>query len=142
LATTTIKLEIISLARPVFKGRVASITVPGQEGELTILPKHIPLMTSLKAGEIIIRGDNGKEDYVAISSGVMVIDPKKITILVDSADMLEELDEKKIQEAKERAEKLLTEKKFADDVAFADATALLEKSLAQLKVLRRKKGRR
>lgn len=97
-------------------------------------------MTPLKAGEIVIRHNDGKEDYVAISSGVMVIDPKKITILVDSADMLEELDEKKIREAKERAEKLLTEKKFADDVAFADVSALLEKSLAQLKVLKRKKS--
>jgi F-type H+-transporting ATPase subunit epsilon len=138
--TSTIKLEIISLTRPVFNGRIASITVPGQDGQLTILPKHIPLMTPLKAGEIIIRHNDGKEDYVAISSGVMTIDPKKITILVDSADMLEELDEKKIREAKERAEKLLTEKKFADDVAFADVSALLEKSLAQLKVLKRRKG--
>jgi F-type H+-transporting ATPase subunit epsilon len=137
--TTTIKLEIISLTRPVFNGRITSVTVPGQDGQLTILPKHVPLMTPLKAGEIIIRHNDGKEDYVAISSGVMVIDPKKITILVDSADMLEELDEKKIREAKERAEKLLTEKKFADDVAFADVSGLLEKSLAQLKVLKRKK---
>ena len=138
----TIKLEIISLTRPVFNGEVASVTVPAHDGQLTILPKHISLMTSLKAGEIIIRNDGGKDDYVAISSGIMVIDPKKITILVDSADMLEELDEKKIQEAKERAEKLITEKKFADDRAFADAAALLEKSMAQLKVLKRRKTRR
>jgi F-type H+-transporting ATPase subunit epsilon len=138
----TTKLEIISLTRQVFDGEVASITVPAQDGQLTILPRHIALMTSLKPGEIIIRNIDGKDDYVAISSGIMVIDPKKITILVDSADMLEDLDEKKIQEAKDRAEKLLTERKFADDVAFADAAALLEKSMAQLKVLKRRKTRR
>lgn len=143
-----VKLEIISLTRPVFKGRVSSITVPGAEGELTILPHHIPLMTPLRAGEIIIREEIGKgqeksekEQYVAISSGFLIIDLKKITILVDSADMLEELDEKKIAEAKERAEKALTEKKFADDRSFADATALLERSIAQLRVIKKRRHR-
>lgn len=136
----TIKLDIISLTRPVYSGKITSVTVPAAEGELTILPHHLPLMTPLRAGEIIIR-EGEKEHYIAISSGFLIIDPKKITILSDSADMLEELDEEKIAEAKARAEKLLTEKKFADDRAFADATALLEKSLAQLKVVRKRKHR-
>jgi F-type H+-transporting ATPase subunit epsilon len=137
--SSTVKLEIITLTRPLYNGRIVSVTVPTTEGEITVLPNHIALMTPLKAGEIVVRHEGGKEDYVAISGGFLVVAPKKITILVDSAEMLEELDEKKIQEAKDRAEKLLTDRQFADDRAFADATAMLEKSIAQMKVLKRKK---
>lgn len=135
----TATLSIISLSRPVFSGKIRSVTVPGVEGVLTILPHHIPLMTPLKAGEIVIRHEDGKEEYLAIDSGFFIVDPKKITILAESADRLEELDEQKIAEAKERAEKLLADRKFADNRAFADATALLERSIAQLKIIRKRR---
>jgi F-type H+-transporting ATPase subunit epsilon len=134
----TFQLDIISLTKPTFSGPVNSITVPGADGELTIMAHHIPLITPLKAGEIIIRHDD-KETYMAVSSGFLVIDPGKVTVLADSADMLDELDEEKIMAAKAQAEKMLTEKQFADDRAFADTSAVLEKSIAQLKVLKRKK---
>lgn len=134
-------LDIISLTRPAFSGKVTSITVPGMDGELTILPGHIPLITPLKSGEVTIR-DSEKTTYMAISSGFLIVDKEKTTLLADSAEHLEELDEKKIEEAKERAEKLLTDKKFADDRAFADATAMLEKSVAHLKIIRRRKSHR
>lgn len=126
------------MTRPLFSAPVNSVTVPGTDGELTLLPNHIPLVTPLKAGEIIIRqGD--KETYVAISSGFLTVEPTRITILADAADLLEELDEKKIEEAKAKAEKLLTEKQFADDRSFADAAAMLERSIAQLKIVRKRR---
>jgi len=134
-----IKLDIIDFNRCTFSGPVQSVTVPGVDGELTILPNHIPFVTPLKAGEVVIRDKDNKETYLAVGGGFLTVDFKKITLLVDSAEHVHELDEKKIQEAKARAEKLLQEKKFESDRAFADATALLDRSLVQLKVLQKRK---
>jgi len=134
-----LSLEIISMYRKVFAGNAVAITVPGVEGELTILPHHIPLITPLKAGEIKIREEDGKEKFLAIGNGFLMVESDKVSILADTADLLDELTEEKILEAKQRAETALTEKKFADDRSFADATALLEQSIAQLKVLRKRK---
>lgn len=143
----SLHLDIISLSRPTFSGLVSSITVPGSEGELTILPHHIPLITPLKAGEVVIRnvvkegkmtiGETEKETRMAISSGFLIVEQGKVTLMADSAEALEELDEKKIQEAKERAEKLLSSKSFTDDRALADATASLEKSMAHLRIIKK-----
>jgi F-type H+-transporting ATPase subunit epsilon len=134
-----LSLEIISMYRRVFDGNAVSITVPGTEGELTILPHHIPLITPLKAGEIKIKEEGGKEKFLAIGNGFVMVENNKVSILADSADLLDELTEEKILEAKKRAETALKDKKFADDRAFADTTALLEQSIAQLKVLKKRK---
>lgn len=134
-----LSLEIISMYRRVFDGNAVSITVPGTEGELTILPHHIPLITPLKAGEIKIKEEDGKEKFLAIGNGFVMVENNKVSILADSADLVDELTEEKILEAKKRAETALKEKKFADDRAFADTTALLEQSIAQLKVLKKRK---
>ena len=125
--------------RRVFDGNAVSITVPGIEGEITILPHHIPLITPLKAGEIKIREEGGNEKFLAIGNGFLMVESDKVSILADTADLLDELTEEKILEAKQRAENALKERKFADDRSFADATALLEQSIAQLKVLKKRK---
>jgi len=134
-----LSLEIISMYRRVFDGNAVSITVPGIEGEITILPHHIPLITPLKAGEIKIREEGGNEKFLAIGNGFLMVESDKVSILADTADLLDELTEEKILEAKQRAENALKERKFADDRSFADATALLEQSIAQLKVLKKRK---
>lgn len=132
-------LDIISLSKPAFTGSVTSVTVPGADGELTILNNHIPLITPLKSGEITIR-EGKKTTPIAISNGFLIVDPAHVTILADTAEKLEELDENKIQAAKDKAEKLLKEKKFATDREFADATAALEKSVAHLHILRKRRS--
>ena len=134
-----LSLEIISMSRRVYDGKINAITIPGIEGELTILPHHIPLITPLKSGEIKIKDDDGTDKFLAIGNGFAIVEDGKVSILADSADLVDELNEQKIQEAKERAEKALKEKQFADDRSFADATALLEQSIAQLKVLKKRK---
>lgn len=134
-----LSLEIISMYRRVFDGKAKSLTVPGIDGELTILPNHISLITPLKAGEIKIREDDGAEQFLAIGNGFVTVENNKVSILADAVDLLDELTEEKILEAKQRAETTLKEKKFADERAFADASALLEQSIAQLKVLKRRK---
>ncbi len=140
LMENTFQLDIISLTRPAFSGKVESVTVPGSEGEMTVLKNHIPLITPLASGEVVIR--QGKEvTHMAISRGFLIVEKDKATLMVDSAERLEELDEVKIRQAKVYAEKLLTENKFKDDREFADATAALEKSIAHLQVLKRHRSR-
>jgi F-type H+-transporting ATPase subunit epsilon len=132
-------LEIISLDHHVFDGNVVSLTLPAVDGELTILPHHIPLIAPLKAGEIVIHEEKDRDKFMVVSGGFVIVDKTKVTILADNADLLDDLNEKKISEAKARAEKLLQEKQFADDRSFADATGMLEHSIAQLKVLKKRK---
>ena len=106
---------------------------------MTVLKNHIPLITPLVSGEVVIR--QGKEvTHMAISRGFLIVEKEKVTVMADSAERLEELDEVKIRAAKVYAEKLLTEKSFKDDREFADVTAALEKSVAQLHMIKRHRG--
>ena len=134
------QLDIISLTKPAFSGKVDSVTIPGSEGVMTVLKNHLPLITPLVSGEVVIR--QGKETtHMAISRGFLIVEKDKVTVMADSAERLEELDEVKIRAAKVYAEKLLTEKKFKDDREFADATAALEKSVAHLHILKKHRSR-
>jgi F-type H+-transporting ATPase subunit epsilon len=136
----TFQLDIVSLTKPAFSGKVDSVTIPGSEGEMTVLKNHLPLITPLVSGEVVIR--QGKEiTHMAISRGFLIVEKDKATVMADSAERLEELDEVKIRAAKVYAEKLLTEKKFKDDREFADATATLEKSVAHLHMLKKHRSR-
>jgi len=145
-----INLEIVTLEKKLFTGTVKEIIAPTKMGEVAILPNHIPLMISLVAGELKLKVDEGKGIYspdmiyIAVSGGFMEVKPKsRVNILADSALRVDEIDEKKALEAKEKAEKLLAEfragKQKVSDVEFAGAAALLERSLARLKVVRRRK---
>ncbi len=149
------QLDIISLTKPAFSGKVDSVTIPGSEGEMTVLKNHIPLITPLRAGAITIRlADEAvaqatssgfevvdKAILMAISRGFLIVEKDKVTIMADSAERMEELDEVKIRQAQVYAEKLLKEKKFATDREFADATAALEKSVAHLHMLKKHRSR-
>ena len=79
------KLDVISLTHAAYSGNVTSVTVPGVDGELTILADHIPVITPLKAGEMITRREN-ETIFTAISSGFLIVDPGRVTVLADSAE--------------------------------------------------------
>lgn len=114
------------------------MTLPTREGEITILANHIPLISTMKHGELLIK--NGSEEIpMAVCNGFVEVKKNKITIMTDIADRIEEIDEAKVEEAKKKAEDLLKEKDRMSDVAFADATVALERSLARLKVIKRKR---
>ena len=135
----TILFELVTPQSTTYKDTVDEVTLPAQEGQITILPGHIPLITALKAGEIILR-KNKEETYFATSGGYAEATGRGVRVLADSAQEAEEIDELKAIEAKKRAEERL--KDARESVEFANASALLEKSLAQLKVAQRKrKGR-
>lgn len=116
-----------------------SATVPTRTGEITILPNHIPLVSILAPGEIIMRA-NGKEEYLSVSTGFLELQKNAITILADTAEMADSLIEEEILKAKKHAEDLLKEKRASSDISYAQAAAALERETARLKVFRRRKG--
>lgn len=135
-----IQFELTTPERVVVKTAYDSITIPTQEGEITVLPGHIPLVANLAPGVLTVR--KGKdEEYLAVSGGFIEFQQgDRLIVLADTAERAEELDLQKIEEARARAEKLLTEKRHADDVSSVSAVAALERELARIKVVQRHRG--
>jgi F-type H+-transporting ATPase subunit epsilon len=135
-------LSIVTPERIVYEDEVDSVSVMTDMGEVTILKDHIPLVANLRAGELRLTKD-GLEQFMVASTGFLEVRPgNKIVILADTAERAEELEIEKIEEARARARKLLEEKRHVDDVAFADAAAMMERELARHRVaLKRKKYR-
>ena len=134
-----INFEITTPERIVYKEEIDQVTIPTQEGEITILPNHIPLVSLLAPGALTVK-KNGEETYMATSGGFIEVQPgNKVIVLADTAERSEELDIKVIEEAKERARKILEEKRNVDEVAYASAAAGLERELARLKVARKRR---
>lgn len=121
-----------------FEGEVTSVSLPTPQGEITILPNHIPLISIVTPGVVTIR-QKGGEQVLAVSRGVIEVDGKTIRVMVDTADRADELQEEAILKAKAEAEKQRHEKR-ADAEGFAEATAILERELARLRVVRRRHG--
>lgn len=134
--------QITTPARTLVKDEVDSVTIPTRMGEVTILPHHIPLVAVLEPGELTIRNGTTESYFVVGGGYVEVQSGSKLSILADSAERAEELDIQKIEEARARAQRLMTEKIHTDDVAYASAAAALERELARLKVARRRASRR
>ena len=138
--TNKINLQIITPEKIAYRDKADQITLPTEDGEITILANHIPMISTMKHGELVIK-NNGKEIPMAICNGFVEVRGNCIIVMTDIAERVEEIDEKKAEEAKKRAKDLLAEKDRLSDVAFADATALLEKSLARIRVARKRKRR-
>ncbi|KKW32566.1 MAG: ATP synthase epsilon chain [Candidatus Uhrbacteria bacterium GW2011_GWA2_53_10] len=134
------KVEITTPEAKVWSGESHSVSLPAFEGEITVLDNHIPLVTEIVPGTVTIRV-GGVEVLLAVTRGIAETDGKSLKLLVQSADRAEKLEEAAIEEAKLRAEKLVSERKH-DEEGFAEATALLERELAKLQVVRRRRERR
>lgn len=132
----TIKLEIVTPEAKVYSEDVEMVTLTGAEGEMGILPQHMPLMTLLAAGEIVARKD-GKNNYLAVGDGFVQITGDRVAVLTDMAIGADSIDEAKAEEARQRAEARLAQK-LTDEEA-ASASAALVHSVAQLKVKRRQR---
>jgi F-type H+-transporting ATPase subunit epsilon len=130
----TLKLEIVTPEARTYSEDVDMVTLPGVEGEMGIFPMHIPLMTQISAGEIIVR-KNGNEFFLAVGEGFVEITGNRVAVMTDMAIKAEDIDETKAEEARKRAEARLAEK--LDDEESATVQAALAHSLAQLKVKRR-----
>ncbi|NQV89950.1 ATP synthase F1 subunit epsilon [Candidatus Uhrbacteria bacterium] len=127
-------LSIVTPERIVFEDEVDSVSVMTDMGEVTILVGHVPLIANLRAGELRLKKD-GLERLMVASTGFLQVRPgNQIVILADSAERADELELEKIEEARDRARKLLEEKRNANDVAFVDAAAMMERELARYRV--------
>lgn len=133
----TLRLEIVTPTGTAFSEDVDMVTLPGVEGQLGILPMHIPLMTQMVPGEIIVR-QNGQDRFLAVGEGLVEITGDHVAILTDLAVAAENIDEAKAEEARQRAEARLREKMSAEEVASVNAA--LARSLAQLHVKRRQRN--
>jgi len=130
----TIKLEIVTPEAKTFSEDVDMVTLTGTEGEMGILPQHMPLMTQLVAGEVVAK-KGSQNIFLAVGDGFVQVTGDRVAILTDMAIRAENIDEAKAEEARQRAEARLAEKITAEDAAMVNAT--LVNSLAQLKVKRR-----
>lgn len=135
----TFPFEIATPERVVYKDDVESVTLPTVDGEITILADHVPLVTVLKAGEMVIRKGSEVRPY-AIGGGFLEMDGKKLTVLADTTEHIEEIDEQRAEEARKRAE-ALKKTKAIDDVEFARMSAKLERDLNRLRIVRKYKHR-
>jgi len=136
-----LKLKIVTPERILFESKVSQVSVSTIMGEITILPNHIPLVSQLVAGEIVVRNGKEEEELMAVSGGFVEVLPDQVVILADTAERAEEIDEARAEEARQKAEEIL-KTKVTDIEGFAIFTARLEKELARLKVARKykKKG--
>ncbi|HEX4085078.1 MAG TPA: F0F1 ATP synthase subunit epsilon [Chthoniobacteraceae bacterium] len=132
----TLKLEIVTPEAKVFSQDVEVVYVPGVDGELGILPRHIPLMTMIKPGELRVTSQ-GRDLYMAVGEGFVEVTAESVTVLTDMAIEEKSIDESAAEEAVKRAQAALHgEHLTAEEVASVEAA--LQKSLAQLHVKRRR----
>ena len=130
----TLKLEIVTPDAVTYSEEVEMVTLPGTEGEMGIYPQHVPLLTQVVPGEVVVRKD-GRDAFLAIGEGFVEITGERVAIMTDMAIRAENIDEAKAEEARRRAEARLAE--HVDDEESAIVSAALAHSLAQLKVKRR-----
>jgi F-type H+-transporting ATPase subunit epsilon len=133
----TLKLEIVTPDGKAYSEDVEMVTLTGVQGEMGVLPQHIPLMTKLVPGELVVR-KGGRDVFVAVGGGLVEVTGTRVSILTDMAVAADKIDEAKAEEARLRAEARLHEKLSAEEVATINAS--LARSLAQLRVKRRHRG--
>jgi F-type H+-transporting ATPase subunit epsilon len=136
----TIQLDIVTAERLVLSEQVEYVSAPGVDGILGILPRHTPLLTALNFGELRYKKDGAEFTY-AIGGGFMEVRPDKVTVLADSADHADEIDEQRAEQARASAHQLLQEKPRAD-VEYARIEQSLRRAELRLRVAKRKRGNR
>ena len=136
----TMHVDIVSAESSIFNGQAEMVFAPGEMGELGIMPRHTPLLTALKPGEVRVKTGETEETFY-VSGGILEIQPHVVTVLSDTALRAKDIDEAAALEAKQRAEDALKDK--ASEFEYAQAERELAEAVAQLQTLQmlRKKGR-
>ena len=137
-----IHVDIVSAEAEIFSGTANMVFAPAEMGEVGIAPRHTPLLTRLKAGEVRVQMEGQEEQFFYVSGGMLEIQPHVVTVLADTALRAADLDEVAALKVKERAEKAMTDKK--SDFDYAKAQAELAEAAAQLRTIqhiREKAGR-
>jgi F-type H+-transporting ATPase subunit epsilon len=134
---STIQCDIVSAENEIFSGEVAMVFATGIAGELGIAPRHAPLMTLLKPGEVRVELADGSHQNYYVSGGILEVQPYLVSVLADTAVRAEDIDEAAAIQAKEEAERLLKDSDKRQDIAQVQAE--LSKAVAQLHALARMK---
>jgi len=131
----TIHVDIVSAEGEIFTGEAAMVFAPAVLGEIGIAPRHAPLITTLKPGEVRVQLPSGEEQHIYVSGGALEIQPHLVTVLADTAIRAKDLDEAAALQAKQRAEEALSHR--TGQVELAEAQGELARAMAQLKAIDR-----
>ena len=136
----TIHVDVVSAEENIFSGEAKFVALPGENGELGILPRHTPLITRIKPGAVRIeRADNGQEEFVFVAGGILEVQPGTVTVLADTAIRGRDHDEAKANEAKKLAEEAIRNAKNEIDLARAQSEfAMMAAQIAAIAKLRKK----
>jgi F-type H+-transporting ATPase subunit epsilon len=135
-----IHVDIVSAEGEIYSGPASMVFAPASEGEIGIAPRHAPLLTTLKAGEVRVQLDGQDEQSFYISGGALEVQPQLVTVLADTALRARDLDEATALAAKQRAEAAMRER--TDKVELAEAQAELLRAVAMLRAIERLRGKR
>ena len=136
----TIHVDIVSAEGQIFSGEATMVFAPGARGELGIAPRHAPLLTTLKAGEVRVQSEGHEEQSFYVGGGSLEIQPNVVTVLADTAARARDLDEAAALAAKQRAEDAMRERGDKRDIA--EAQAELARAMAQLRAIERLRKKR
>jgi F-type H+-transporting ATPase subunit epsilon len=131
----TIHVDIVSAEGEIFSGEASMVFAPAVMGEIGIAPRHAPLLTTLKPGEVRVQTPNGEEQFFYVSGGAIEVQPHLITVLADTALRAKDLDEAAALQAKQRAEEALKDR--GDKISAAEAQAEMARAIAQMKLIER-----
>lgn len=133
-----LRCEIVTPEKVVYEGDVDMVIAPGSDGELGILPLHTPLITTLKVGELRLKYDVDKWDYVAVDGGYMEVNEDRVTVLADAAEFASKMDIARLKKQKEEIEQRLSSLKGGEE-EFFEATRQLEQIANRIRVAERKR---
>ncbi len=135
----TIHVDVVSAEESIFSGEATFVALPGEMGELGIYPRHTPLITRIKPGSVRIQKAEGGEEFVYVSGGILEVQPSVVTVLSDTAIRGKDLDEAKVNEARQQAEH--ARKNAKSKIDMASAAAELAELAAQNAALRQYRER-
>jgi F-type H+-transporting ATPase subunit epsilon len=141
-AHTTMHVEVVTAERELYNGEADMVIAPGTEGELGILPRHAALLTTLKVGEMLIRL-GGAEEPLFVSGGFLEVSNNTVTVLAETAERAEEIDQARAEAARRQAQERLAQAQ--SDIERAELEGALERAVARLRIAelaRRRGGRR
>jgi F-type H+-transporting ATPase subunit epsilon len=135
----TLHVDVVSAEALIFSGEAKFVALPGENGELGILPRHTPLITRIKPGAVRIEKLDGSEEFIFVAGGILEVQPGTVTVLADTAIRGKDLDEAKATEAKKQAAEAMKNAKSDIDLAAAQGEfAAMAAQLAAIQKLRRK----
>jgi F-type H+-transporting ATPase subunit epsilon len=131
----TFHVDIVSAEEEIYSGTAEMLFAPAEMGDVGIMARHAPMLTSLKPGEVRVQTADGEEHTIYVSGGMLEVQPHVVTVLSDTAVRAKDLDEAAVMEAKERAEKAMADK--SSDMEYAQAETELAEAVAQLRAISR-----